>query len=127
MKKPLAAQNVKCIFLNNQPCLVRPLPIDLNPNKLCYNPFVVNLDRCTGRSDNLDDLSDNLCVLNKTKDVGLKVLSIIRRFNEIKLFKNIFRVMVHVDLTIKNAVQNKIRTKINIGVTVKTTNKTTCM
>ena len=70
--------------------MVRPLPIDLNPNKLCYYPFVVNLDRCTGSSDNLNDLSDNLCVPNKTKDVSLKVLSIIRRFNEIKLFNKCF-------------------------------------
>ena len=48
---PLVAKNIKCIPLNNQPCLVRPLPIDMNPNKLWYYPFLVELDRRNGSSD----------------------------------------------------------------------------
>ena len=48
---PLAAKNIKCITLNNQPCLARPLPIDMNPNKLWYYPFLVELDRWNGSSD----------------------------------------------------------------------------
>ena len=67
LRKPLAAKNIKYISLNNQPCLVRPLPIDINPNKLCYYPFLIELDRYNGSSDTLNDLSDNLYVPNKTR------------------------------------------------------------
>ena len=56
---PLAAKNVKYMSLNNQPCLVR--HIDLNPNKLFYYPFVVDLDRRNGSSNTVTDFSDNFC------------------------------------------------------------------
>ena len=36
----------KDLFLNNQLCLARATAIDLNPSKLCYYPFMVNLDTC---------------------------------------------------------------------------------
>lgn len=44
--KSLTAQNVKCAIFFNQPCLARPRFIDLNPDELCYQPFMVSLDRC---------------------------------------------------------------------------------
>ena len=33
----------KCISMNNQPCMVRPTVIDLNPDKLFYYPFIISL------------------------------------------------------------------------------------
>ena len=38
----------KCVSLNNGPCMVKPIPIDLNPIKLKYCPFEVSLDKCNG-------------------------------------------------------------------------------
>lgn len=39
----------KCIFLNNQKCMVQPILVNLHPNEycqwLCYYPFAINLDR----------------------------------------------------------------------------------
>ena len=37
---------IKCISMNNQPCLVRPTHIDLNPEELCHYLFITSLDRC---------------------------------------------------------------------------------
>ena len=37
----------KCISLNNEPCLVRPPVIDLNPKKVLYYPFMISLERCS--------------------------------------------------------------------------------
>ena len=36
------------LFLNDDPCMVRPTLIDMNPNELEYYPFMIILDRCTG-------------------------------------------------------------------------------
>ena len=37
----------KFLFLNDEPRLVRPTLIDLNPIELKYYPFMISLDKCT--------------------------------------------------------------------------------
>ena len=52
------------LCLSNKPCMTRPTFIDLNPNKykigLHYYPFMVNLDRCNGSCNTLDDPSGRI-------------------------------------------------------------------
>ena len=64
----------KCISLNNQSCMNRPTLIDLNPNQhnqgLFYHVFMVNLEKCNGSCNTLDDLSGKMSVLIKTKNVN---------------------------------------------------------
>ena len=38
----------KCLFLNDELCLVRPTLIDLNPVEVKYYPFMIRLDKFTG-------------------------------------------------------------------------------
>lgn len=61
----------KCIFLNNQKCMAQPILVNLHPNEycqgLCYYPFAINLDRCTGSCNSLNDLPNRLGVPNKTR------------------------------------------------------------
>ena len=38
----------KCLFLNDEPCMVRPTFIDMNPVALKYYPFMISLNKCTG-------------------------------------------------------------------------------
>ena len=38
----------KCLFLNDEPSMVRPTLIDLNSVELKYYPFMIILDKCTG-------------------------------------------------------------------------------
>ena len=44
--------------------------INVHPNEygqvLCYYLFTVNLDRCMGNCNTLNDLSNTVCVANKT-------------------------------------------------------------
>ena len=46
-----------CTSLNNQPCMTRPILINLNPDKynqgFHYYPFMINLDRCNGTCNNM--------------------------------------------------------------------------
>ena len=63
--------HTKCVSLSNQKCMTHPTLINLHPNeysqKFHYYPFAVKLDRCGGSCNTLNDLSNKVCVLNKTK------------------------------------------------------------
>ena len=60
--------------------------INLDPNKytqgLQYYQFAINLDRCVRSCNTLNDLSNKVCVLNKTEDLNLSVFNMITRINE---------------------------------------------
>ena len=53
-----------CLFLNDEPRMVRPTLIDMNPNELKYYPFMIGLNKCTG---SCNVLSPKTCVPKKNK------------------------------------------------------------
>ena len=67
-----ASNHTKCVSLFNQKCKIQPTFINLHPNKYSqefhYYPFTVKLDRCVGSCNTLNDLSNKVCVPNKTED-----------------------------------------------------------
>ena len=75
------SNHTKCVSLSNQKCMIQPTLINLHPNEYSqefhYYPFAVKLDRCVGSSSTLNDLSNKLCIPNKTEDLNLS------RFNKI--------------------------------------------
>ena len=83
-----ASNHTKCILLNNQKCMTQPTLINLRPNEcsqeLHYYPFAAKLDRCVGSCNTLNDLSNNVCVPNKTEDLNISVFNMITRINESK-------------------------------------------
>ena len=56
----------KCLFLNDEPCMVRTTLIDMNPVELQYYPFMISLGECTG-SCNVS--FPKICVPKETKDI----------------------------------------------------------
>ena len=54
----------KCMSLNDEPCMTRPTPIDLNPIKLKYYRSMISLDKCYG---SCDVLFPKICVPKKQK------------------------------------------------------------
>ena len=72
------SDHVKRISLNNQQCMAQPTVINSHHNEyiegLPCHPFAVNLDRCMGGCNTLDDLSNKVYVSNKTEDLNLRVL-----------------------------------------------------
>ena len=62
--------------------------INLHPNEnsqeFHYYPFVVELDRCVGSCNTLNDLSNKVCVPNKTEDINLSLFKMIIGINESK-------------------------------------------
>ena len=66
--------------MNNQQCMTQSTLINLHLNEyieqLHYYPFPVNLDRCMGSCNTLTDLSNKVCVPNRTEDLNLSVFNI---------------------------------------------------
>ena len=72
--------------LNSHPSITRPAFIDLNPNeykqRLYCNPFIVNIDKNNGSSNNSDEPSNRTCTPNKTEDINLNAFNMTIRINE---------------------------------------------
>ena len=68
-----------CLFLNDEPSMVRPTPTDLNTVELKYYPFMISLDKCTG---SYNVLSPKICVPKETKDINVKVFNMITNKTE---------------------------------------------
>ena len=62
--------------------------INLHPNEYSqefhYYPFAVKLNRCVESCNTLNDLSNKVCVPNKTEDLNLSMFNMITRINESK-------------------------------------------
>ena len=102
--------HTKCILLSNQKCMIRPTLINLHPNEYSqeshYYPFVVKLERCIGSYNTLHDLSNKVCVPNKTEDLNLGVLNVITGINELKhVKKTMFRILLLAIKKMKNIQQ----------------------
>ena len=74
--------------VNNQPWIIRPLIIDLNPDERSYYPFIISIDWCHGSFHIAEDPCGRACVPNKTEDVNLRVFNIIKEINESKSLVN---------------------------------------
>ena len=77
-----ASYHTKCILLNNQKYIIQTTLINLHPDKCIqefhYYPFAVKLGRCVGSCNTLKDLSNKVCVPNKTGDLNLSVFNVIK-------------------------------------------------
>ena len=65
----------------DEPCMVRPILIELNPVELKYYPFMVSLDECSGSSN---VLSPKIYVPKEAKEINGKVFNMITIKNEVK-------------------------------------------
>ena len=65
--------STKFLSLHNEPHIIRPILIDLNPVKLY--PFMISLDnKCNGSCNVFDDLSTKISLREKTKRCMIKYL-----------------------------------------------------
>ena len=83
-----ASNHTKCVSSSNEKCMIQPTLINLHPSEyiqeLHYYPFVINLDRCVGSWNTLNDLSNKVCIPKKTEDLNLSVFNMITGINELK-------------------------------------------
>ena len=81
-----ASNHSKSVSLNNQKCMTQPALINLHPNEynqeFNYYPIAFKLDRCVGSCNILNDLSNKVCVPNKTENLNLSAFNMIAGINE---------------------------------------------
>ena len=77
----LGLDRTKCFFLIDEPLMVRPTLIDLNPVELKYYPFMISFDKCTG---SCNVLSPKMCVPNEARDINVKAFNVITNKNKAK-------------------------------------------
>lgn len=72
---------VQNVYLNNQPCMNRPILIGLSPDEhnqgLRHYLFMIKLDRFNGRCNTLEDFPSRICALGKTEDVNINAFNLI--------------------------------------------------
>ena len=83
------SNHTKRISLSNQKCMTQPTLISLHTNdtsqEFHYYPFTVKLDRCVGNFNTIDDLTNKLCVPNKTEVLNLSAFIMISVKSESKI------------------------------------------
>ena len=83
-----ASNHANWVLLWNQKCMTQPTLSNLHPNEYSqefhYYPFAVKLERCVGCGNTLNDLSNKVCVPNKTEGLHLSMFNMIRGINESK-------------------------------------------
>ena len=77
----LASNRTNSLSLNDEPCMVAPTLIDLNPVELKCYPFMISLDKCTA---SCNVLSPKIYIPKQTKDINVKVFNTIANKNEAK-------------------------------------------
>ena len=110
--------------LNNQKCKIKSTLINWHPNeysqKFHYYPFAVKLDRCVGNCNNINDLSNKVCIPNKTEDLNLSIFNMVTGQNDSKILTKTYHTNVNVNLMEENVIQSKNGITINVIVSVKT-------
>ena len=116
LSKSLARNRTKCLFLNDEPCMVRSTLIDMNPNELKYYPLIISLNKCTG-SRNV--LSPKVCLPKEVKDINVKIFNIIKSKGEAKAMTEYISCNWKCKLIVQNVIQKKNGIIKHVNVNVK--------
>ena len=81
------SDQTKCLLLNDEPRMVRPTLINMNPVELEYYPFATSLNKCSG---SCNALSPKICAPKETKDMNVKAFNIITNKYQAKVMKEHF-------------------------------------
>ena len=117
------SNHIKYILLSNQKCMIQPILINLNRNEhsqeFYYYTFTVKLGRCIGNCNTLNDLSNKVCVPNKTEDLNLSAVNMITGINEPKTLRKHISCKLKCSKWKKNAIQINGGITINVDVSIK--------
>ena len=68
--------------MNNHEFRVRPKMINTNSNVPLFYPYSINVNKCIGNCNNVNDPYAKLYVLDIIKNVNVKVFNLMSRTNE---------------------------------------------
>ena len=81
------AIKLNCISMKNQECKTRLQVINVNSNNPIFYPFSIKASKCRGKCNNINIPYAKICVPDVTKDLNVKVFSLMSRANETKIYR----------------------------------------
>ena len=83
----LNAIPLTCVSLNNQKCKIRTEIIDINRNEPTFYRYSVEINKCSGSCNNINDPYAKLYVADVVKYINVKVFNLMPRTNEARQIK----------------------------------------
>ena len=77
-----SCNTLKGLSMNNQECKVKPEIININSNEPSHYPYSVNINKCSGSCNNINDPYAELCVPDVIKNINVKVFNPMSRTNK---------------------------------------------
>ena len=106
----------KCLFCNDEPCMVRATLTDMDLVEFKYYPFMNSLNKCSG---SCNVWSPTICVPKKTKGINVKAFNILTKKDETKAMTEHVPVIVNANSIVKHAIQKKNGIIKDVNVNVK--------
>ena len=78
---------LKCVSMSNQECKVRPVIVNINSDESSFYPYSIQIKKCSGSCNNINDPYTKLCVPNVIKYMNVKVFHLMSRTNETRHMK----------------------------------------
>ena len=81
---PSNVNSLECVSLNNQECKTRTKIININNNEAVFYPFSIQINKCCGDCNNINDPYAKLCVSDVVKNIIVKVFNLMSWSNQKK-------------------------------------------
>ena len=91
-----------------QKCKIRLQVVNINSSNPFFYPYSIELNKCSGSCNNINDTYSKLCVPNAVKNINVEVFNLVSRTNETR----------HIEWNEADRCKYA-GTKINIDVSVK--------
>ena len=63
-------------------CKIRPQVVNINSDNLFFYPYNIEVNKCSGSCNNINDPYSKFCVPNVAKNINVKVFSLVSRTNK---------------------------------------------
>ena len=67
----VSATLLNCISMKNQECELRPEIIDVNSNNPTFYPYSIEINKCSGNCNNINNPYAKICVPDITKNLNV--------------------------------------------------------
>ena len=72
----ISCNALKCVLMNNEECKIRPDILNINRDELSFYPDSVEVNKCSGSCNNINDPYAKLCVPDVVKNINVKVFNL---------------------------------------------------
>ena len=72
----LNVNSLECVSMNNQKCRTRTKIININNHESVFYPFSINVNKCSGCCNNINDPYSKFCVPDVVKNINVKVFNL---------------------------------------------------